>query len=80
VVEAVDEAGLQVVAVDAPILAQEPRLAPYVPAMVAKLREVLGAQAEVNVKATRPEGLGALGRAEGIAAFCVVICAPRVVG
>lgn len=80
VVEAVDEAGLQVVAVDATILAQEPRLAPYVPAMVAKLREVLGAQAEVNVKATRPEGLGALGRAEGIAAFCVAICAPRVVG
>lgn len=67
-------AGLRIVAVDATVLAQEPRLAPHLAAMTANLREALGSQAAVNVKATRPEGLGSLGRVEGIAAFCVATC------
>lgn len=74
VFERVTAAGLRVLAVDATILAQEPRLAPHLAAMTANLRKVLGHEVAVNVKATRPEGLGALGRAEGIAAFAVVTC------
>lgn len=78
VAEEVGARGFQVLAVDATVLAQEPRLAPHVAAMAENLREALGSPAAVNVKATRPEGLGALGRVEGIAAFCVATCAARV--
>jgi 2-C-methyl-D-erythritol 2,4-cyclodiphosphate synthase len=56
---------------DCTVVAEEPRLAPHVPAMVSHLSEALGAP--VNVKATRAEGLGALGRAEGIACTAAVL-------
>ena len=53
------------------MVAEAPRLAPHTEAMAAKLSSVLGAP--VSVKATRAEGLGALGRAEGIACLAVVL-------
>jgi 2-C-methyl-D-erythritol 2,4-cyclodiphosphate synthase len=56
---------------DCTIIADTPRLAPHTDAMVAKLTEVL--RAPVSVKATRAEGLGALGRAEGIACMAIVL-------
>jgi 2-C-methyl-D-erythritol 2,4-cyclodiphosphate synthase len=56
---------------DCTVVADTPRLAPHTPAMVEKLSGVLGAP--VSVKATRAEGLGALGRAEGIACLAVVL-------
>jgi 2-C-methyl-D-erythritol 2,4-cyclodiphosphate synthase len=56
---------------DCTVIADTPRLAPYTDAMMAKLTAVVGAP--VSVKATRAEGLGALGRAEGIAAMSVVL-------
>jgi 2-C-methyl-D-erythritol 2,4-cyclodiphosphate synthase len=56
---------------DCTIIADSPRLAPYTDLMVEKLSAVLGAP--VSVKATRAEGLGALGRAEGIACMAVVL-------
>ena len=56
---------------DCTVVADTPRLAPHTPAMVEKLSRVLGAP--VSVKATRAEGLGALGRAEGIACLAVVL-------
>jgi 2-C-methyl-D-erythritol 2,4-cyclodiphosphate synthase len=56
---------------DCTVVADTPRLAPHAPAMVEKLSSVLGAP--VSVKATRAEGLGALGRAEGIACLAVVL-------
>lgn len=78
VAEAVREAGLRVLAVDATVVAQVPRLAPYLGAMARNLRRALGdEELAVNVKATRPEGLGALGRSEGIAALSVVTLAGR---
>ena len=55
-------------------MADTPRLAPHTPAMVERLGAVLGAP--VSVKATRAEGLGALGRAEGIACLAVVLLEP----
>jgi 2-C-methyl-D-erythritol 2,4-cyclodiphosphate synthase len=56
---------------DCTVIADAPRLAPYTAAMVERLTGVLGAP--VSVKATRAEGLGALGRAEGIACMAVVL-------
>jgi 2-C-methyl-D-erythritol 4-phosphate cytidylyltransferase/2-C-methyl-D-erythritol 2,4-cyclodiphosphate synthase len=58
--------------VDVVVLAERPRLAPYVPAIQAALGSVLGLGPEhVSVKATTLEGMGALGREEGIAAQAV---------
>jgi 2-C-methyl-D-erythritol 2,4-cyclodiphosphate synthase len=56
---------------DCTVIADTPRLAPHTGAMASRLSEVLGAP--VSVKATRAEGLGALGRAEGIACMAVVL-------
>ena len=59
--------------VDATVIAERPRLRPYIDAMRARLAAALGlAQSHVNVKATTAEGMGALGRAEGIQAHAVV--------
>ncbi len=65
------DAGWVPVNADCTVVAERPRLAPHVPAMAERLSDVLGAP--VNVKATRAEGLGALGRAEGIACTAVVL-------
>jgi 2-C-methyl-D-erythritol 2,4-cyclodiphosphate synthase len=68
--------GYQPVNVDATIVAQEPRLAPHIPAMQAKLAPILGlTPAEVNIKATTTEQMGFAGRGEGIAAYAVVLVA-----
>jgi len=68
------EAGWTPVNGDCTVVAERPRLASRVEAMSGRLSTALGAP--VNVKATRAEGLGALGRAEGIACTAVVLLAP----
>ena len=66
--------GLKVVNVDATIIAQEPRMAPHVPRMIGNIAEDLGIQpAAINIKATTTEGLGFVGRVEGIAAQAVAL-------
>lgn len=65
------EEGFRVVSADVTIIAERPKLALYMPAMSHELSTVVGAL--VSVKATTSEGLGALGRAEGIAASAVVL-------
>jgi len=71
---ALAEAGWTVVNLDATVIAQAPRLAPFFQSMVERLAEDLGVpHARVNIKATTPELLGSLGRAEGIAAHAVVL-------
>jgi 2-C-methyl-D-erythritol 2,4-cyclodiphosphate synthase len=56
--------------VDATVVAEAPRLAPYIPAMRAALAEVLGLPLDrVNVKGTTAKGIGPLGAGEGIAVF-----------
>ena len=69
-VETVREAGYRVVNVDCTVIAQEPRLLPYLEKMQSNLAEQLGG-AGVNVKGKSPEGLGALGHGGGIAAQAV---------
>ncbi len=71
VVAAVAAAGLDVVNVDCTLVADAPRLAPYTAQMAERLGAVVGAP--VSVKATRAEGLGALGRTEGVAALAVAL-------
>jgi 2-C-methyl-D-erythritol 2,4-cyclodiphosphate synthase len=71
VVRLAAEEGWSPVNADCTVIAERPRLAPSVGEMAERLGSVLGAP--VNVKATRAEGLGALGRAEGIACTAVVL-------
>ncbi|MEO6028883.1 MAG: 2-C-methyl-D-erythritol 2,4-cyclodiphosphate synthase [Candidatus Binatia bacterium] len=66
--------GYRVGNVDVTIHAEEPRLAPHIDAMRDNIAALLGIAADAaNVKATRGEGLGPIGRAEGIAAQAVVL-------
>lgn len=66
--------GLAVRNADLTLIAQAPRIAPYRDAMRAQVAQLLDVPAErVNLKATTTEGLGFLGRAEGIAAQAVVL-------
>jgi 2-C-methyl-D-erythritol 2,4-cyclodiphosphate synthase len=66
--------GYRVGNLDLTIHAEEPKLAPHVEAMRAVIADLLGlGRDDVNVKATRGEGLGAIGRAEGIAVQAVVL-------
>ena len=65
--------GARLVNVDATVVAQSPRLSPWLPEMAKRLAETLRVDPErVSVKAKSPEGLGLLGRREGIAAMAVV--------
>ena len=69
-------AGFAVENVDATVLAQAPRLAPHLEAMEKEIARTLAVAAErVNVKATSTDGLGAIGRGEGVAAQAVVLLA-----
>jgi 2-C-methyl-D-erythritol 2,4-cyclodiphosphate synthase len=65
----------RVVNVDVVIVAEAPHLAPHLTAMAENLFNVLGAP--TNVKPKRAEGLGALGRVEGMAAMAVVLLEHR---
>jgi 2-C-methyl-D-erythritol 2,4-cyclodiphosphate synthase len=74
VVRTVRQAGYRVVNVDSTVVAEEPRLQPHIDAMRKQLAKTLGIDfGAVSVKATSPEGLGALGREEGIAAHAVAL-------
>ena len=66
--------GWRVMNVDATIIAQAPKMAPYIPAMAARLAADLRVEGGcVNVKATTTEFLGFAGRKEGIAAQAVCL-------
>lgn len=78
VVEEIQARGWRVGNVDATVVAQAPKMAPYVERMRAHLAEDLGVStAEVNVKATTTERLGFEGRREGISAHAVALLQGR---
>lgn len=69
-----EEKGYAVVNLDATLLAQRPKVAPYKQKMAENLASSLGIEAEqVNVKATTEEGLGFTGDGSGMAAHAVVL-------
>jgi 2-C-methyl-D-erythritol 2,4-cyclodiphosphate synthase len=62
----------RVVNVDATVLAEAPKISPHIAAMQEKIANALGVKANaISIKATTNEGLGAIGRSEGIAAIAV---------
>ena len=70
----VQAAGFQIGNVDATIICQSPKMAPHIPEMVNNIAHDLGvAPSHVNVKAKTNEGLGHLGRGEGIAVQAIVL-------
>ena len=74
-------AGYEIGNIDATILAQRPKLAPFIPRMRQLLAEALDLSVSaVSVKATTEEGLGFTGSGEGIAAHavCLLVEAPRI--
>jgi 2-C-methyl-D-erythritol 2,4-cyclodiphosphate synthase len=75
VMERVGRAGWQVVNVDCTVVTERPKLAPRREEMQARLSERVGAP--VTVKGRRAEGLGSIGRSEGIVAMAVALLEER---
>jgi 2-C-methyl-D-erythritol 2,4-cyclodiphosphate synthase len=74
VVERLHLAGFRISNVDLTLVAQQPKLAPYMETMRGRLAADLQVDVHrVNVKATTTEGMGFTGRAEGIAAYAVAL-------
>ena len=66
--------GYRIINVDSTVLAQRPKLAPFIPIMRERLAAALGVSIDdVSVKATTEEGLGFTGSGEGIAAHAVCL-------
>ena len=64
---------LAIVNIDCSVIAEAPKLSPHISAMRARLSATLGIPVErIGIKATTSEGLGFVGRGEGIAALAVV--------
>jgi 2-C-methyl-D-erythritol 2,4-cyclodiphosphate synthase len=71
--------GYRVINIDATVIAQAPRLAIHIPAMIANIAQDIGINtADVNVKAKTAEHLGPVGRGEGIEAevICLITSDP----
>jgi 2-C-methyl-D-erythritol 2,4-cyclodiphosphate synthase len=66
--------GMRLVNADCTVVCERPRLADHTDDMTQRLQDLLGAP--VSVKAKRAEGLGALGRVEGIACLAVALLGP----
>ena len=66
--------GFRIVNLDTTLFAQAPKLAPQRQKMQTKLADTMNiSPAEVNIKATTTEGLGVIGKGEGIAAMCIAL-------
>lgn len=72
VVKRINDSGFKPVNIDATIIAQQPKMRPYIDEMRSKIADALGISVDcVNVKATTEEKLGFTGSGEGISAHCI---------
>ena len=79
VYEMMNQKNAKIVNIDCTVIAQKPKLAPYIEQMRATIAKTLSCEIErINVKATTEEGLGFSGREEGISAHAV--CALEIHG
>jgi len=70
----VKEKGFRVINIDATIVVEKPKLSEFIPRMVKEIEGVLEIEpGRINVKATTSEGLGFIGREEGIAVYAVAL-------
>lgn len=66
--------GYSIINTDITIFAEQPKISPYRTAMIEKIAESLDIEPErINIKATTTEGLGMIGKGEGIGAMCIVL-------
>jgi len=71
------EENYQIMNIDATIVAQRPKMAPYIPQMVKNIAKILHIEEnQVNIKATTEEGLGFTGNGEGISSFAICSLMP----
>ena len=74
VCELIAEKGYSVSNIDATVIAQKPKLRPYIDTMRQRLADAMGLDSDcISVKATTEEKLGFTGRLEGISAHCVAL-------
>ena len=73
VVRMMNSKNFRIVNVDATVVCEAPGLAPFIPQMKESLLRVLGLECAINIKATRGEGLGFIGRGEGIVCLATVL-------
>lgn len=75
----INRAGFDLINADVTLLAERPKIKDHVPAMIEAMAEALGAdQDKVNVKGKTAEGLGPIGREEGMAAMAVALLCRRI--
>jgi 2-C-methyl-D-erythritol 2,4-cyclodiphosphate synthase len=74
VMEMIREAGWELANADVTVILDQPKLNPIIPAIKDNLAHVMGVEVDqISVKATTSEGLGFVGRSEGIAAMAVAL-------
>ena len=65
----------KVINIDATIVAESPKMAPYISSMRKNIAEALSIDiSRVSIKATTNEGIGSIGKNEAIACYCVSLC------
>lgn len=70
----IKDSGFEIENIDATVVAQAPKLSPYIEQMRRNISKTLGiSENSVNIKATTEEGLGFTGTGEGIAAYAVCL-------
>lgn len=74
VIKLISESHYAIDNIDITVIAEAPKLAPHIPQMISNIANVLGISPDaISIKATTNEGLGFIGRGEGMAAFCVAL-------
>ncbi len=74
IADLVKKEGFRIINIDSVIIAQEPRLSPFMEEMKGHCAKMLGLERnQIEIKAATPEGIGSLGKGEGIAAQAICL-------